>query len=146
MTAGKLIGRTEQMEWKPPALTFKIERHGASRAEVQNWEIDLVGETATLFVTGHRQIYQMDARLNVKPIAAEIASIVNEGREDHRIKRRGATYVRIKTADIIPATNKQTTAGRRKRFAEQLDLLLAPQGWRRKSAGSHLIFERGRSD
>lgn len=29
MHAGKLMGRTENMSWDPPCLTFDIERHGA---------------------------------------------------------------------------------------------------------------------
>jgi hypothetical protein len=80
MTADKLVGRTEAMEWNRPTLTFKIERHGAlmevsSRAELQTWEIDVVRGIATLVAaTGRRQIYPMAARLDVKPIAAEIAA------------------------------------------------------------------------
>jgi hypothetical protein len=61
---------------------------GSSRAELQTWEIDVVRGIATLVAaTGRRQIYPMAGRLDVKPIAAKIAAIIIEGRENNRIKR-----------------------------------------------------------
>jgi len=57
----KLLGRTEAMEWHPPILSFKIERHGgfvlgSSRAEMQLSNIDTANLTATVVKTSHRQI------------------------------------------------------------------------------------------
>jgi hypothetical protein len=146
MEASKLHGRTEHMAWAPPILRFQIERHGAavlgsSRAELQGWEIDLQRRTATLVDSGGRQIRPTAAPMDVGAIAAEIASIVNDGRDDARIVRQDNT-VRILMGDIIPSTNSQTTAGRRRRFSLELERLVLPQGWRRKRAGSHLVFER----
>jgi hypothetical protein len=138
--------RTEHMAWAPPILRFQIERHlavvhGSSRAELQRWEVDLQSRTATLVSSGRRQIRPTAAPMDVGAIAAEIASIVNEGRDDVRIVRQDNT-VRILTGDIIPSTNSQTTAGRRRRFSLELERLVLPQGWRRKPAGSRLVFER----
>jgi hypothetical protein len=50
MHAGKL-GRMEDVSWVPPVLSFRIERHGAmgvgsTRAELQNWRVDLDRKTA----------------------------------------------------------------------------------------------------
>ena len=50
MHAGKL-GRMEAVRWDPPVLSFTIERHGAmsggsTRAELQQWRIDLDRKTA----------------------------------------------------------------------------------------------------
>jgi hypothetical protein len=50
---------------------------------------------------------------------------------------------RVLTAEVIPATNKQTATSRRKRFAHELERILAPYGWRREWRGSHLIFVSG---
>ncbi|MGH6992151.1 MAG: hypothetical protein ACREEH_02325, partial [Caulobacteraceae bacterium] len=116
MSGSKLIGRTEDMEWSPPILAFGIERHGAlvngsSRAELQRWRVDLGRGEAELVQSRRRQIFPADARLNVKPIAAEIAALIREGGEDPRIKRRGAEYVRIVLSEVIPTTVKQTTTG-----------------------------------
>ena len=49
------------MEWHPPILSFKIERHGgfvlgSSRAEMQLSNIDTANLTATVVKTSHRQI------------------------------------------------------------------------------------------
>lgn len=151
MTAHKLIRRTEEMEWKPPTLSFIIERHGAlvngsSRAEVQRWRVDLDHKTAQLLEVERRQKLPMAQRLDVKPIAAEIATLINDGREDQRLKWRGTSCARVVVSEVIPATNQQTTSSRRKRFASELERLLVPFGWRRKDAGSHLVFERDRPD
>jgi len=39
---------------------------------------------------------------------------------------------------VIPAANKQTTTGRRRRFVAAIEPLLAQCGWCRRAAGSHL--------
>src|SRR3990172_4427109 len=44
MRAYKLVGRMEEVEWRPPTLSFTIERHGgvmygSSRAELQEWYV-----------------------------------------------------------------------------------------------------------
>ncbi len=147
MTAPKLRDRTEEMQWKPPMLSFNIERHGAmvngsSRAEVQQWRIDLSRKIAELSAVRPRQKLPMDKRLDVKPLAAEIAAFINAGREDQRLKWHGEGCVRVATGKVIPTTNKQTTNSRRKRFAAELESVLAPSGWHRKRSGTHLVFER----
>jgi hypothetical protein len=150
MAAYKLSGRTEGLEWKPPMLTFNIERHGgfvngSTRAEVQKWEVDLDHETASLKGNGRRQIIPMDRRMDVTAIAAEIATIINEQREDRRMKWLAANRVRILTGEVIPATNRQTTTSRRKRFALELERLLLPLGWRRTNRNPP-TFERQITD
>jgi hypothetical protein len=50
MHAGKL-GRMENVRWEPLVLSFRIERHGAmgvgsTRAELQDWRVDLDRKTA----------------------------------------------------------------------------------------------------
>ena len=60
MAAYKLE-RVENMTWHPPVLSFDIERHGAmargsTRAEIQQWELDLEKKTANCSVIGKRQL------------------------------------------------------------------------------------------
>lgn len=38
--------------------------------------------------------------------------------------------VNLKMGEIVPATNRQTTAARRKRLRAHLNSLLAPYGWK----------------
>src|SRR5947208_2380350 len=56
-TGDKLIGRIEKLEWQPPNLTFRIERHGAtvmgsSRATLQRWNVDIEARNATVATSG----------------------------------------------------------------------------------------------
>ncbi len=61
MESNKLFGRMESVEWSPPLLTFKIERHGgaslgSSRDEIQPWAIDISKRIASLGGASHRQL------------------------------------------------------------------------------------------
>lgn len=80
MAGSKFFNRkgplTEDLQWNPPVLNFRIERHGArargsTRAELQTWEIDVIQATAKIVATGHRQLEPMDARLDVNPRASK---------------------------------------------------------------------------
>ena len=90
MTGQKLIGRMEHVEWHPPVLTFVIERHGgtvlgSTRAELQQWTVDLDRQTATCERTGHRQLSPMAKRVDVDSIADEIADRIVGGEPDDRL-------------------------------------------------------------
>ena len=137
---------TEQMVWDPPFLRFQIDRHGgtvlgSSRGGIHSWEVNLDAQTAAIVGRGARQLRPRAAPLDVQALAATIAARVTAGQADSRIVRRGNT-VRILTSQIASGDNEQTTDGRRRRFRRALEQLLQAQGWRRKNAGSHLVFER----
>jgi hypothetical protein len=147
MRGYKLVGRTEDLHWIPPVLSFRIERHGgfvlgSTRAELQTWAVDLTRNAAEIVGTGRRQLVAMGARLNVTPLAAETAAMILQGCDATRLKWPNPSRVRVLVSEIIPTTNKQTTEGRRQRFAAALEQHLAPNGWRRVRAGTHLVFER----
>jgi len=137
MTGTKLLGRTECVVWQPAKIVFRIERHGAtvmgsSRAELQEWTIDLEHRTKTVQTVGRRQVRPMQGRLDVKPIAEEIAAAVLAGRADDRLKWDGEDQVRLLIGEVLPAVSavKETLAGRRKRLREAVATLIAPAGWR----------------
>jgi hypothetical protein len=151
MTGSKFFDRkgprTEGLQWNPPVLKFQIERHGgrvlsSTRGELQTWEINAIKAMARIVATSHRQLEPMAARLDVNPLASETAKMIVDGRESPWLKWMTPTRVRVVSGEVIPATNKQTTAGRRKRFGAALEQLLGPQGWRRNRSGSQLVFER----
>jgi hypothetical protein len=84
MTGMKLLGRMENVAWEPPKFIFRIERHGAtvmgsSRAELQEWTIDLEQRTKTVQTVGRRQVRPMQGRLDAKPIAEEVAAAILTG-------------------------------------------------------------------
>ena len=128
------LPRIEEPRWRPPCIEFIIERHGgavlgSTRAELHTWVVDLDRERADIARTGHRRLQPMDPRLDVIPLAESLAQAIIEGKPDDRIKRMKDGSVRIETGSIIPLTNKQTTAGRRKRLRCALVELLGPHGW-----------------
>jgi hypothetical protein len=134
----KLLGRTENLRWNPPFLKFEIERHGATvmgstRAHVYPWSIDLEQGTATMGWPTKRQVEVRDAPLKVQPIAEEIAACILAGRNDPRLKWKTDKNVRVLISHVIPATNQQTTSGRRKRFRVALEALIQSHGWTRRS-------------
>src|SRR5579862_7672951 len=126
MSPDKLLGRTERMSWRPPVLSFDIERHGGTvlgsvRAEVQHWDVDVPKGEATWSPSGFRQKRPSASPLDVARLAAEVAASVAAGLVDPRLVWSGQTRVTVLVGEIIPMTVKQTTAGRRRRFATQLE-------------------------
>jgi len=136
MEGYKLHGRVNDVRWKPPILTFWIERHGgtvlgSSRAERHKWTLNLDKKSASCENVGYRQIRPMQRRLDVRPMAEEIAQLIIDNREDDRLawKKDGSVIVQI--GRIVPDDSAaQTTIGRRKRFRKTLEELLGNAGWR----------------
>lgn len=135
MHGDKLHGRMEGVNWNPPVLSFIIERHGgtvigSSRAKKHHWILNIDDMTATYSISGYRQIKPMDKRLNTKKLGKEIAEIISNRTDDFRLKWYGDNEVRILIGEAIPATNKQTTSNRRKRFKRVLGEQLDKIGWK----------------
>ena len=125
MAGYKLRGRMESVVWNPPKLTFRIERHGgtvhgSSRAELQHWTVDLETKTATLEKVGHRQLSPMQRRLDVEPLAEQVASLVAGGQEHDWLKWYSAKRVHVVIGRILPEGSavKRTLERRRKRLRE----------------------------
>jgi hypothetical protein len=133
MDASKLW-RIEEPSWQPPFLEFWIERHGqtvngSTRATAYKWRVNLDALTAKIVEEKRRQLYSMDKRLDVKPIAESLAKAIIKGHCDDRLKVGRDGSVRLNVSLIIPETFQQTTAARRKRLRRHLDELLKPYGW-----------------
>ncbi len=80
--AYKLV-RAESLEWHPPFLTFTIERQGgtvlgSSRAELYKWHVNVETGEAEAGVSGRRQLYPMDKRLDTQAIAVELRGIIEQ--------------------------------------------------------------------
>ena len=134
MCASKLKNRMENVVWKPPVLTFTIERHGAAfngstRAELQDWSVDVSNETASFDSTRKRQLIPAAKRLDVAPIAEKIADAIVNDRESESLKRYSNGSVKVLIGTLIDGSNQQTIATRRKRFRTALDALLSTKGW-----------------
>lgn len=137
MEGYKLRGRLENVAWEPPFLTFRIERHGGTvcgskNAELQYWTVNLSEGAATIGAIGTRRLYSYEKKLDVKPLALDVAKAIVAKQQDHRLKWGKDGTVRVLLAIIIPAESiaKQTLTGRRKRFRIALAEQLAETGWK----------------
>jgi hypothetical protein len=145
--ANKLF-RAENLRWKPPILTFQLERHGgtvngSSRAELHYWHVDLEQSTATIDKTGRRQLKKMAPRMDTQLKAQEVAdNILNERDHSSLNWENNREYVVIVIDKIIPKAVPQTTQTRRQRFRKELNKIMLEQGWTRKDKGNKLGFLR----
>lgn len=137
MSPDKLIGRIERVEWLPPVLTFVIERHGrtclgSTRADLHRWTLDLEARTAIFEKIGHRQLRPTAPRLDIRRLAQEIAGKIVREQVDKRLRWHPDGTVRVLLSAIFPVGSgyKQTVEGRRKRFKEELIVVLEGSGWR----------------
>jgi hypothetical protein len=136
LSGDKIIGRLEEVKWYPPVLGFTIERHGAmkygsSRAELQDWVLNVIDGTASYTVTGYRQVYKRSPALKTKPLAEQIGKLIIERKETDMLQwYDNKTRVRIIIGEVIPEdTAKQTVVARRKRFRRDLTEYLSQYGW-----------------
>jgi hypothetical protein len=123
------LDRLEAPQWDGSVLTFSVERHGwtalgSTRAEIQAWVVDPAAATARVVRRTHRQLHAMAPRLDVRPLAAEVARLIVDGVDDDRLKwsiDRSVATVRI--GNVIPEDSaaRQTVTGRRRRFRTALD-------------------------
>lgn len=135
----KLLDRMENIEGNPPTLKFDIERHGAAkygstRAEIQRWEINIDSGSASFVNAGYRQIASRQAKVDVKPIAAEIAQLIGENSDNPALSwSEDRLQVRVNTGKVreLEANSavKRTLEGRRKRFRNILRHILESMGW-----------------
>ncbi len=139
MTADKLHGRVEDVQWKPPVLSLQIERHGgtvlgSTRADIQQWTVDVEKQLRKCRVNGHRQLYRMEPGLDVKPLAREVFEAIKNNLAGDLMTRCSNGKFRVHIGEIIPRRGcKQTVDGRRKRFWSALEKLLGPD-WVRTGA------------
>lgn len=138
------LDRIEDPTWAPPILAVIIERYGGtvqgpSRAELQEWRIDVDAVTAQASVgKGFRQLTPNAARLDLKAIIEELTHAVRAGREDPRLVWNSDGSVTIRAGVIIPERGpKATVAGRRKRLRAALRLALEQEGWRETGANRY---------
>jgi hypothetical protein len=140
--AARKLHRIEDLSWNPPCLTFTIERHGATvlgsgRGKLEDWTVNLQLGTAGCWSGRYRQLRPTASRLNVKPIAARVRDVVQQGPaascalvKDGIVVWNGNNQLSIKHGALIPGGGyEQTVAGRRRRFRNELERLMKDIGW-----------------
>lgn len=143
MGKGKLE-RIEQMGWAPPNLRFIVERHegtfrGSSRAELIRWTVDVNEGIASSEPAGHRQLYKIACRLNLRPVAEKIVDTIAQGKDDERHRwsshRKRVTILLRRTLEQaaaeqgVPSGYASTMEGRTKRLKKELTPSLEAAGW-----------------
>jgi hypothetical protein len=136
MSADKL-DRLESPSWSPPLLTFTIERHGgtvqgSSRAEMQQWAIDLDTLTAEAASASYRQLTPARKRLDIASIASRIAAAIAEEADEPWLEwSRDRSEVRVLSSHFInpDSAPRETLDGRRKRLRSTLRDELEKIGW-----------------
>ena len=147
------LDRIEEPQWNPPLLTFRMERHGgmvgggSSRAEIQEWTVDVDKAEADVETRGYRQLLPMQPRLDVEPLAVEIVSLIEGGVDDERLKwSADRSRVTVVIGQVIPDSGpKQTVTARRKRFKKMLSEALVAGGWREVTGTSPNTWEHGQN-
>lgn len=147
MEAYKLIGRMEKIEWRPPILSFSIERHGgtvlgSTRAELHHWQVNLDEMTADCSMAGQRTVGPISKPVRnneLQLVAEEIAELVRQGASDPRLIWKDSDTVHVVVEQIIPTQSgfARTVQGRRKRLRQVLEEVLAKDGW--KHAGRNVF-------
>jgi hypothetical protein len=144
------LGRLENPVWRPPVLTFVIERHSEAGLEgthmsLQLWTIDLDSATAIPATIGYRQKLARSAPVRVAPLVAEVVRLVVNGLDDRRLTWSiDRQTVDIAVGEIILDEGpKPTVAGRKRRFRVRLRREMAAAGWTKTGPAT---FRRAQSD
>jgi hypothetical protein len=144
----------ERTTWRPPCLSFVIERHGGTvlgsgRAEKQEWTLNLEKRTANHQQIGYRQLRPNAKPLDVKPLADGVCKVVQEGRSsafylvsDGIIVWKNDDELTVFHGKIVNGGYQRTVAGRRKRFIAQLKTKMDLIGWGLVSQGRGLEFKK----
>lgn len=147
MTKDK-VDRAKSIEWKPPMLSFVIERHGAfvrgsNRAELVGWNVDVSIGKATNYLHGHRELRPKDKKLDVKELVSRIVALLSSEQACEALTRKGDSEIEIHVGALIPDEGpKQTAAGRRKRFRTELIKVMGMHGWVVKENSRPYLFVR----
>jgi hypothetical protein len=144
----------ERVTWNPPCLSFVIDRHGgtvlgSTRAEKQEWTLNLEKRTANQAQIGYRQLRPNAKPLDVKPLADGVCKAVQEGPSstshlvsDGTIVWKNDDQLAVFHGQIVRGEYQQTVSGRRRRFIADLKTKMELIGWELVSKGRALRFKK----
>ena len=128
--------RIETPVWDAPRLMFRIERHpqtvhGSSRADVQDWVVDLDALTARSVRVTRRQVRPTQKKIDCGKLAEELSDLILKKAPDERLKwSLELDAVQLQIDLFIPGCGpKSTYEGRRKRLRARLAELLKQHDW-----------------
>jgi hypothetical protein len=135
MEGFKLLGRMEDVHWKPPIVSFSIERHlvcGSNRAVLQQWAVNLDHNTARITATEERALYPLSLGLSVETAAEQIAQAILNGENDKRVHWGEDGTACVVASWVFPKQSAfaRTTGTRRRLLCNHISDLLADHGWK----------------
>jgi hypothetical protein len=144
-TSEDKLCRAEELAWDGSILTFALERHGgtvngSTRGALHYWEVDILSGRAEIVRRGVRQLSPMDHRMNTSAKAENVANQILSNEQHKNLQWRPNNYVVLNIGEIIPETNAQTTASRRKKFRAKLESVMLTHGWKRQDHGNKMGF------
>jgi hypothetical protein len=153
MAAHKLAGRAHRFRWKPPLLTFEIDRHGgtakgSTRADRQKWTLDVEKRTARPEKIGHHQLVACAPGFKAEPAVNHFVKVISQRLATPpgwNLKWITDDEVRVVVRYLLPNPYgfKQTVEGQAKRLRKRLIEAMAAQGWQVASrSGKYLVFRR----
>lgn len=134
--AGFKLPRIENALWRDPVATFQIKRHGDPDGQLQTWRVDLAHGSAVC--TSERPLRPRTPQLrwNERPVAAELARLIQSGEDDPRLRWRDdrRREVKVITTKALPpgsprATSDQATRLRTALTTELGDEWTRQMGW-----------------
>jgi hypothetical protein len=95
--------------------------------------------TASLEKNKRRLLGTKAKPLDVEPLADALTKSIVDHASDPHLRWDSNGKVKVLIGEIIPATNKQTTSARRKRFWKALEERIHAHGWKRLSPSSQFL-------
>jgi hypothetical protein len=142
MAAHKLLGRMEDADWRPPILSFSVERHSVenpTQAPVERWVVDLLCNTARISGVTTRKLFHLGLDLSIETAAEEIVRSILSGEPDERLLRKpdgilciAATWVFYKGSGL-----NRTVGVKRRTLCDLIEVEVKDHGWMRM--GLHLF-------
>ena len=154
MAAHKIDGRARGFKWKSPILTFEIERHGgtvigSTRADRQEWTIDVEKRTARPAMIGYRQLTPRASAFKTEPVVEHFVDVVSQRLTTPpgwNLTWISDDEIRVVVRSLLPDPSgfQKTMEGRTKRLRERLISAMAAKDWHVASkSGAYLRFRRG---
>ena len=137
MNAGDLKNRElEGVEWKPPILSFTIQRYrvsllGSPTSERHRWEINAVTNEAFCKKMGNGRTNSSQPSLDVEPVVEEVVGLIKNHKKTEWLKWQNDGSVQVLIGKVLPVStnlNKHLSR-RRERFRAKVDELLRTAGW-----------------
>ena len=114
--------------------------NGSTRAEVQEWTVDLEKKCAVMEDTRRRQLTPMSPKYNPAEHCQTIARLVASNDDHPWLKwSPDKSRVTVNIGLIVPSGHcQQTEIARRKRFRAKLAEMLQAQGWEQASYNKYV--------